>query len=769
MFENFKTFEYELSGRKLVIETGKMAGLANGSCLVRFGDTVILATATASAKPRDGIDFLPLSVDFEERLYAVGRIPGGYLKREGKPSEKAILTSRVIDRPIRPLFPKDLRNDVNLSLTVLCVDNDNSPEIAGMIGASIALSISDIPWNGPIAGVFVGLVDGEIVLNPTVEQREKSDLELTVAGSLNKVVMIEAGAKEVADDVMYDAIMTAHEEIKNICNFINSIVAEVGKPKFDYPSCEFDHDMFDKVFDFCEKDVMFALDTDDKTVRDERMQPITDAIVEKFSEEYPEMPEIIGELIYKIQKKIVRRWLLEDGKRVDGRRMDEIRPLAAEVGLFNRTHGSGMFTRGQTQVMTIATLGPIGDAQILDGIDTEETKRYMHHYNMPGYSVGEAKSSRGPGRREIGHGALAERSLVPVLPSVEEFPYAIRCVSEVISSNGSTSQASVCGSTLALMDAGVPIKAPVAGISCGLITEGERWMTMIDIQGLEDFYGDMDFKVAGTHKGITSIQMDLKIDGLTPEIIKNALEVTHKGRDYIIDEILLKAIPASREDVSEYAPKMLTMQIDPDKIREVIGSGGKVIQKIVADTGAKIDIEDDGRIYISAVNRDSAYAAKAIIDGIVFEPEVGAIYTGKVTRVIPIGAFVEFAPGKEGLVHISKLDYKRVEKVEDVCNEGDVITVKFMGTDEKGRLNLSRKDAMPKPEGYEERERRPQQSRPRTNGNDKYRENPNRRPYNKDEHKPAAPVAPAEPVKAEEPTKPAEEESKGLFGFFKKK
>ncbi|MBE6642662.1 MAG: polyribonucleotide nucleotidyltransferase [Ruminococcaceae bacterium] len=778
MFENFKTFEYELSGRKLVIETGKMAGLANGSCLVRFGDTVILATATASAKPRDGIDFLPLSVDFEERLYAVGRIPGGYLKREGKPSEKAILTSRVIDRPIRPLFPKDLRNDVNLSLTVLCVDNDNSPEIAGMIGASIALSISDIPWNGPIAGVFVGLVDGQVVLNPTVEQREKSDLELTVAGSLNKVVMIEAGAKEVTDEDMYNAIMIAHEEIKNICNFINTIVAEVGKPKFDYPSCEFDHDMFDKVFAFCEKDVMFALDTDDKNVRDERMQPITDAIVEKFSEEYPEMPEIIGELIYKIQKKIVRRWLLEDQKRVDGRRMDQIRPLAAEVGLFNRTHGSGMFTRGQTQVMTIATLGPIGDAQMLDGIDTEETKRYMHHYNMPGYSVGEAKSSRGPGRREIGHGALAERSLVPVLPSVDEFPYAIRCVSEVISSNGSTSQASVCGSTLALMDAGVPIKAPVAGISCGLITEGERWMTMIDIQGLEDFYGDMDFKVAGTHKGITSIQMDLKIDGLTPEIIKNALEVTHKGRDYIIDEILLKAIPEARADVSEYAPKMLTMHIDPDKIREVIGSGGKVIQKIVADTGAKIDIEDDGTIYISAVNRDSAYAAKEIIDGIVFEPEVGAIYTGKVTRVIPIGAFVEFAPGKEGLVHISKLDYTRVEKVEDVCNEGDVITVKFLGTDEKGRLNLSRKDAMPKPEGYEERERRPRSNndRPRNNG-DKFRENPNRRPYNREERKFDAPKAPVEAPKVEEPKveepkveAPAETESKGgFFGFFKKK
>ena len=751
MFENFKTFEYQLSGRKLVIETGKMAGLANGSCLVRFGDTAVLATATASAKPRDGIDFLPLSVDFEERLYAVGRIPGGYLKREGKPSEKAILTSRVIDRPIRPLFPKDLRNDVNLCLTVLCVDNDNSPEIAGMIGASIALSISDIPWNGPIGGVFVGLVDGQVVLNPTVEQREKSDLELTVAGSLEKVVMIEAGAKEVADDVMFNAIMTAHEEIKNICNFINSIVAEVGKPKFEYPSCEFDHDMFDKVFDFCEKDVMFALDTDDKNIRDERMQPITDAIIEKFSEEYPEMPDIIGELIYKIQKKIVRRWLLEDGKRVDGRRMDQIRPLAAEVGLFSRTHGSAMFTRGQTQVMTMATLGPIGDAQMLDGIDTEETKRYMHHYNMPGYSVGEAKSSRGPGRREIGHGALAERSLVPVLPSVEEFPYAIRCVSEVISSNGSTSQASVCGSTLALMDAGVPIKAAVAGISCGLITEGERWMTMIDIQGLEDFYGDMDFKVAGTHKGITSIQMDLKIDGLTPEIIKNALEVTHKGRDYIIDEILLKAIPAPREDVSEYAPKMITMRIDPEKIREVIGSGGKVIQKIVADTGAKIDIEEDGAIYISAVNRDDAYAAKKIIEGIVFEPEVGAVYTGKVTRIIPIGAFVEFAPGKEGLVHISKLDYKRVEKVEDVCSEGDIITVKYLGTDEKGRLNLSRKDALPKPEGYEEK--RPQPNKHRQNGNERHNDNYNRHSGNKENHKPNVPVQPSEPVKAEEPEK----------------
>ncbi|MBE6564014.1 MAG: polyribonucleotide nucleotidyltransferase [Ruminococcaceae bacterium] len=698
MFENYKTFSYTLAGRELVIETGKMAGLANGSCLVRYGDTVILASATASKAPRDGIDFLPLSVDFEERLYSVGRIPGGYLKREGRPSEKAILTSRVIDRPIRPLFPKDLRNDVSINLTVLACNNDNSPEIAAMIGASIALSISDIPWNGPIAGVFVGLVDGEFVINPTYEQKEKSALELTVAGSHKKVVMIEAGAKEVSDEDMFNAIMLAHEEIKKLCSFIDSIVAEVGKPKFEYPSCELDHDMFDEVFAFCEKDVMFALDTDDKTIRDARMVPIQDAIVEKFSEKYPEIGAIMGELIYKIQKKIVRRWLLDDGKRVDGRRLDEIRPLAAEAAVLPRVHGSGMFTRGQTQVLTICTLGTIGEAQMLDGIDPEESKRYMHHYNMPGFSTGEAKPSRSPGRREIGHGALAERSLVPVLPSVDEFPYAIRCVSEVISSNGSTSQASVCGSTLALMDAGVPIKAPVAGISCGLITEGERWMTMIDIQGLEDFYGDMDFKVAGTHKGITSIQMDLKIDGLTPEIIKSALETTHRGRDYIIDDIMLKAIPAPREEVSPFAPKMITMHIDTDKIREVIGTGGKVIQKIVADTGAKIDIEDDGTIYIAAVNRDSAIAAEEIIKGIVFEPEVGAIYEGKVTRIIPIGAFVEFAPGKEGLVHISKLAHSRVEKVEDVCNVGDAMKVKFLGVDEKGRMNLSHKDTLPREE-----------------------------------------------------------------------
>ncbi len=697
MFENYKTYNYEFAGRPLTVEIGKVAGLANGSCIVRYGETAILACATASARPREGIDFLPLSVDFEERMYAVGRIPGGYLKREGRPGEKAILTSRVIDRPLRPLFPKDLRNDVNVSLTVLSVDYDCSPEIAAMIGASIALSISDIPWNGPIGGVFMGMTeDGKLMVNPTVKQREKSVLELTVAASREKVVMIEAGAKEVSDDDMFNAIMMAHAVIKQLIVFIDHIVEEVGKPKFEYPSGELDHDMFDEIFAFVEEDVKFALDTDDKNVRDERMEPVYDKVMENFGEKYENLDVIYPELIYKIQKKIVRRWLLVDKKRVDGRRMDQIRPLAAEVGLFKRVHGSGLFTRGQTQVMTLATLGPISDEQMLDTIWEEQSKRYIHHYNMPGYSVGEAKASRSPGRREIGHGALAERSLVPVLPSVEEFPYAIRLVSEVVSSNGSTSQGSVCGSTLALMDAGVPIKAPVAGISCGLITaeDSDDFMTMIDIQGLEDFYGDMDFKVAGTHKGITSIQMDLKIDGLTPEIIKEAFAVTHKGRDYIIDEILLKAIPAPRAEVSEFAPKMVAMKIPVDKIREVIGTGGKVIQKITADTGAKIDIEDDGSVFISAIDKDCIDAAKKIIDGIVFEPEVGAIYEGPVTRIIPIGAFVEIAPGKEGLVHISKLDNKRTEKVEDVCNVGDTMKVKFLGVDEKGRMNFSRKDAL---------------------------------------------------------------------------
>ena len=695
MFENYKVFNYEYAGRPLKVEVGKVAGLANGSCMISYGETVILACATASPKPRDGIDFLPLSVDYDEKLYAVGRIPGSFTRREGRPGEKAILTSRVIDRPIRPLFPKDLRNDVALTLTVMSVDPDCSPEITAMIGASIALSISDIPWNGPIGGAFVGMIGDRFIINPTAEERKESVLELTVAASEKKVVMIEAGAKEVSDDDMYNAIMLAHEEIKKLLVFINEIIAEVGKPKFDYPSCELDHDMFDKIFDYCEKAVMEALDTDDKNVRDAKMQPIQDDILEKFSEEYPDLPVVLPELIYKIQKKIVRRWLLVDKKRVDGRRMDQIRPLASEVAVLPRTHGSGLFTRGQTQVLSVVTLGPMSDAQQLDGLDDEKEKRYMHHYNMPGYSTGEAKSLRTPGRREIGHGALAERSLIPVLPSKEEFPYAIRVVSEVVSSNGSTSQGSVCGSTLALMDAGVPIKAPVAGISCGLITaEDGSWDTMIDIQGLEDFYGDMDFKVAGTHKGITSIQMDLKIDGLTPEIIKNALETTHKGRDYIIDEVILKAIPEPRADVGKYAPKMISMKINPDKIREVIGKGGEVIQKITAETNTKIDIEEDGSIFILAVNKEDAYVAKGIIDAIVFEPVEGCCYTGTVTRIIPIGAFVEIAPGKEGLVHISKLDTKRVENVEDVVSVGDKVTVKFLGTDEKGRINLSRKDAL---------------------------------------------------------------------------
>lgn len=693
-FENYKKFTYDFAGRPLVIETGKIAGLANGSALIRYGETTVLACATASAAPREGIDFLPLSVDYDEKMYSVGKIPGGFLKREGKPTEKAILTSRVIDRPVRPLFPKDLRNDVSLILTVMSVDPDCSPEITAMIGASVALSISDIPWNGPIGGVFMGLVDGKPVVNPTAEQRKVSTLELTVAATEKKVVMIEAGAKEVSDEDMFGAIMLAHEEIKKLVKFIDGIVGEVGKPKFSYPSGELNHEMFDEIFAYCEKDVMEALDTDDKTVRDAKMQPIMEDIVAKFEEKYPDIKVVLPELIYKIQKKIVRRWLLVDKKRVDGRRMDEIRPLAAEVGLIPRVHGSGLFTRGQTQVLTVATLGTLSDAQRLEGIDDEDSKRYMHHYNMPGYSTGEAKSLRSPGRREIGHGALAERSLLPVLPSEEEFPYAIRLVSEVVSSNGSTSQGSVCGSTLALMDAGVPIKAPVAGISCGLITaEDGSWDTMIDIQGLEDFYGDMDFKVAGTHKGITSIQMDLKIDGLTPEIIKNALETTHKGRDEIIDKILLAAIPAPRAEVSEFAPKMITMHINPEKIREVIGSGGKVIQKIVADTGAKIDINDDGSVFIAAVDRASADRAKEIIDAIVFEPVVGETYEGTVTRIIPIGAFVEYAPGKEGMVHISKLQKVRTEKVEDAVQIGDRVRVKFLGTDEKGRQNLSMKDA----------------------------------------------------------------------------
>ena len=692
MFENYRTFSTDLAGRKLTVETGKMAQLANGSCLVRYGDTAILATATASAAPRDGIDFLPLSVDFEERLYAVGKIPGSFLKREGKPTEKAILTSRVIDRPIRPLFPKDLRNDVTINILVLSVDPDCSPEVAGLIGASIALSISDIPWNGPVSSVFVGLVDGEVVINPTAAQREKSTLELTVASSAKKVVMIEAGGKEIPEDTMFDAIMKAHEVNRKMVEFIEHIKAEVGKEKFSYPSCEVDHDLFDKVSEYAIEKVRAALDTDDKNVREERLSVVYEDVYAHFEELYPDEDRKaeIAECMYKLQKFVVRRWLLDDGKRVDGRRLDQIRPLAAEVGLFGRTHGSAMFTRGQTQVITTATLGLVAEQQMLDGIDDEEFKRYMHHYNMPSYSVGETKPSRGPGRREIGHGALAERALVPVIPSVDDFPYSLRLVSEVISSNGSTSQASICASTLALMDAGVPI----SGISCGLITEGERWMTMLDIQGLEDFFGDMDFKVAGTKKGITAIQMDLKIDGLTPEIIRAAFDQTRKGREYILDEIMLKCIPAPRAEVSAYAPKMLTVKIDPEKIGDVIGKSGKVIQAIQAETGTKIDIEDDGTVFIASIDKEGTLRAKAFVEAIAFDPEPGTVYTGKVTKLMSFGAFVEIAPGKEGLVHISKLDKKRVERVEDVVSVGDTIKVKVLGTDEKGRLNLSRKDAM---------------------------------------------------------------------------
>ena len=696
-FNNFRVFETDFAGRPLVVETGKMTQLANGACLVRYGDTVVHVAATAAAKPRDGIDFFPLSVDFEEKLYSVGKIPGSYLKREGRPSDKAILVSRVIDRPIRPLFPKDMRNDVSIVCTVMSVDNDCMPEIAAMVGTSIALSISDIPWNGPISGVSVGYVDGEYVINPTAEQRAVSKMATTVASTDSRIAMIEAGADCVSDEVMYNAIMAGHEANQKIIEFIKGIQAEIGKPKFEYPSNKPDHDMFEAIKAFSEEDIKVALDTDDKTVRDERLKPIYEAVHEKFDEIYPECEAKIDECLYKTQKTVVRRWLLDEQKRVDGRGMDDIRPLASEVGLLPRVHGSGLFTRGQTQVLTIATLGPVSDQQLLDGIDDEETKRYMHHYNFPSYSVGETKPSRGPGRREIGHGALAERALVPVIPSVEEFPYALRLVSEVLSSNGSTSQGSVCGSTLALMDAGVPIKAPVAGISCGLITEGERWMTMVDIQGLEDFFGDMDFKVAGTHDGITAIQMDLKISGLTPDMVKEALAKTHKARNYILDEIMLKAIPEPRAELSPYAPKMFTTTIPADKISEVIGKGGKVIKEIQAECQCKIDIEEDGefgKVFVSGTDTAMCQRAVEIVNTIAVDPEPGAMFLGKVTRIMDFGAFVEIAPGKEGLVHISQLDVKRTEKVTDVVNVGDIIRVKVLDIDDKGRLNLSRRDVL---------------------------------------------------------------------------
>ena len=697
MFENYKVYETTLAGRPLKLETGMMAQLANAAVMASYGETKVLCTVTASAKPREGVDFFPLSVDYEEKMYSVGRLPGSFTRREGRASDKAILASRCIDRPIRPLFPKDMRNDCSVVATVMSVDPDCSPEVAAAIGVSAAIAISDVPWAGPISSVNVGLVDGEIIINPDLEQRAKSDLNLTVSSTEDLVAMIEAGANEISDELMFDCIMAGHEANKEIVKFINGIVAEIGKPKFEFESNDPDPEIFKEIEDFCIEDVKKALDTDDKTVRDAALLPIYNAVHEKFDEKFEGCEGKIEEIMYLVQKHVVRDWLKNEKKRVDGRGIDEIRPLNAQVDLLPRVHGSGMFTRGQTQVLSVATLAPISEAQKLDGLDEEVTKRYIHHYNFPSYSVGETKPSRGPGRREIGHGALAEKALVPVIPSIDDFPYAIRVVSEVLSSNGSTSQGSICGSTLALMAAGVPIKAPVAGISCGLITGDDGvygdFMTM-DIQGLEDFYGDMDFKVAGTHKGVTAIQMDLKVHGLTPEIIKEAFAKTHKARDYILDEIMLKCIPEPRAELSKYAPKMLTTQISPDKIGDVIGKQGKVIQSIQEQCDCTINIEEDGHVYVSGLDIEKAKQAISIVELIANDPEIGGIYSGKVTRLMTFGAFVEIAPGKEGLVHISKLDVKRVEKVEDVVNVGDQVIVKVTEIDDQGRINLSRRDAL---------------------------------------------------------------------------
>ena len=693
-FTNYRKYEMELAGRPLTLEVGKLAELANASVMVGYGDTRVLVCATASARPRDGIDFFPLSVDFEEKLYSVGRIPGSFNRREGRPGEKGILTARVIDRPIRPLFPYDFRNDVSIMATVMAVDHDCSPEIAALIGTSAALAISDIPWNGPVGAVKMGLVNGKLIVNPDAEMRKVSDLDVTVVSTEKKVVMIEAGANEVPNDVMFEAIKLAHEENQKQIALINQMVAEIGKAKFEYPHAAFDQELFDKIVADFMDEAKAAMDTDDKNVREARWNAMIEKWHEAYLEEHPNMDQYLDEITYKFQKKIVKAWLLE-GHRVDGRAKIEIRALDAEVGVLPRVHGSGLFTRGQTQVLSVATLDTLSANQKLDTIWEETEKRYMHHYNFPGYSVGEAKPARSPGRREIGHGALAERALLPVIPSVEEFPYAIRVVSEVVSSNGSTSQGSICGSTLALMDAGVPIKAPVAGISCGLLQGDDgSFTTFIDIQGVEDFHGEMDFKVAGTKKGITAIQMDLKNDGLTMEIIANALDITYDARCEILDQIMLPCIAEPRPEVSQYAPKMITMHIDPDKIRDVIGKGGSVIQKIVADTGAKIDINDDGSIFIAAPNPESCNAAKKAIDDIVFVPEVGALYYGRVVRLMTFGAFVELAPGKDGLVHISKLAEKRIEKVEDACKIGDMMWVKVTEIDEKGRVNQSHKDAL---------------------------------------------------------------------------
>ena len=693
-FTNRHVYKTEVAGRPLTIDVGKVAELASASAMVTYGETTVLVAVTVAPRPRDGVDFFPLSVDFEEKLYAVGRIPGSFMRREGQPSLPAVLASRVIDRSIRPLFPYDFRNDVVVTATVMSVDRDCSPEVTAMIGVSACLAYSCIPWAGPIGCLEVGYVDGQIVMNPTNEQKHASQLDLTVAATEKKVIMIEAGAKELPDDIMYEAIVKAHEEIKAQVAFINQIVAEIGREKMTYDHADFDQELFDKIVEATMDEAKAAMDTDDKNVREERWNALIEHWHELFLEDYPEMDKYLEEITYKFQKKIVKAWLLE-GHRVDGRQKNEIRPLAAEVGVLPRVHGSGLFTRGQTQVLSICTLNTLSAAQKLDTIWEEEEKRYMHHYNFPAYSTGEARAARSTNRREKGHGALAERALEPVIPSVEDFPYAIRVVSEVLSSNGSTSQGSICGSTLALMDAGVPISAPVAGISCGLIQDDDgSFQTFIDIQGVEDFHGEMDFKVAGTKAGITAIQMDIKNDGLSHEIIKEALEITKDARYAILDEIMLPCISAPRPDVADTAPKMVKMKIDVDKIREVIGSGGKVIQKICADTGAKIDIEDDGTIYIAGTDKASCDAAKKTIETIVFVPEVGQLYYGKVVRILQFGAFVELAPGKDGMVHISKLADRRVEKVEDVVNIGDMIWVKVTDIDEKGRVNLSYKDAL---------------------------------------------------------------------------
>ena len=693
----FKTYSMELAGRTLTVETGKMAGLANGSALIRYGETTVIVNVTASKKPREGIDFFPLSVDYEERLYAVGRIPGSFQKREGKPSDKAILVARAIDRPIRPLFPKDLRNDVCVNAMVLSVDPDCSPEVAAQIGTSVAISISDIPFNGPTAAVSVGYVDGEIVINPTLAQREKNRLNLTVAGTYEKVSMIEAGADEIPEDIMLEAIMAGHREIQKITEFIKGIVAEIGKPKFTYESFDVAPELYDAIAEFAKDKMYDAVQAVDKEDRDAKLEvlqaEIEEYLKEKYGEAYEEIAPKVGDAIYKLEKKTVRHMILEEHKRVDGRALDEIRPLSAEVDVLPRVHGSALFSRGQTQVMSIVTLGTIGDEQELDGLDEETSKRYIHHYNFPPYSVGEARPSRGPGRREIGHGALAERALAPVIPSQDEFPYTIRVVSEILSSNGSTSQGSICGSTMALMAAGVPLKEPVAGISTGLVTDEtdrNRYIMLTDIQGLEDFFGDMDFKVAGTKNGITAIQVDIKIDGLTREIIKEAFERTRVARMYILNEVMLKAIPEPRKELSKYAPKIISMKIDVDKIKDVIGSGGKTINKIISDTGVKIDIEEDGSVFIAGTDSEAAEKAKSIIDAITMDLEVGNIYIGKVTRIMNFGAFVEIAPGKEGMIHISKLAKERVEKVEDVVSIGDEVKVKVIEIDNQGRVNLMR-------------------------------------------------------------------------------